>query len=104
VLGLLHPQENETRSCSLSTSSCFVCNVDLIIRLMVQKISAHSSLIDFPINKSTIVHFSLGKPCCLFFNIVHGFFLIPFSVVLLIEGYDQPQLFLVLGHLFAIIL
>jgi hypothetical protein len=40
----------------------------------------------FPIKK-TIVHFSLGKTILSFFNLVHGF-LIPFCVVLLIEGYD----------------
>ncbi len=66
---------------------------DLIIRLMLQKIPVLNirPLLIFPINKSTIVHFSLGKTILSFFNIIHAFFLIPFSVVLLIEGYDPAS-------------
>ncbi len=70
--------------------------MDLIIRLMLQKIPVLNirPLLVFPIKKSTIVHFSLGKTILSFFNIVHGFFLIPFSVVLLIEGYDPASVVL----------
>ncbi|TWI01212.1 hypothetical protein IQ05_00783 [Flavobacterium tiangeerense] len=67
--------------------------MDLIIRLMLQKIPVLNirPLLIFPINKSTIVHFSLGKTILSFFNIIHAFFLIPFSIVLLIEGYDPAS-------------
>lgn len=63
---------------------------DLIFRLMLQKIPVMNirPLLIFPIKKSTIVHFSLGKTVLSFFNVIHAFFLIPFSVVLIIEGYD----------------
>ena len=70
--------------------------MDLIIRLMLQKIPVLNirPLLIFPINKSTIVHFSLGKTILSFFNIIHAFFLMPFSVVLLIEGYDPASVVL----------
>ena len=63
---------------------------DLVFRLMLQKIPVMNirPLLIFPIKKSTIVHFSLGKTALSIFNIIHAFFLIPFSVVLIIEGYD----------------
>jgi multisubunit Na+/H+ antiporter MnhC subunit len=64
--------------------------IDLVIRLLLQKIPVMNirPMLVFPIKKSTIVHFSLGKTILSFFNLVHGFFLIPFCVVLIIEGYD----------------
>lgn len=64
--------------------------MDLIVRFMLQKIPVMNirPMLIFPIKKSTIVHFSLGKTILSFFNLVHGFFLIPFSVVLIIEGSD----------------
>ena len=64
--------------------------LDLIIRLMMQKIPVLNirPLLTLPFKKPTIVHFSLGKTALSFFNTVHAFFFIPFSIVLLIEGYD----------------
>jgi hypothetical protein len=64
--------------------------MDLVIRLLVQKIPVLNirPMLIFPIKKSTIVHFSLGKTVLSFFNLIHGFFIIPFGVVLIIEGYD----------------
>ncbi len=64
--------------------------IDLIIRLLLQKIPVLNirPLLGLPIKKSTIVHFSLGKTALSFFNIIHAFFFVPFSIVLLIEGYD----------------
>ena len=63
---------------------------DLIIRLMLQKIPVMDirPMLTLPIKSSTIVNFSLGKTYFSFFNFLHAFFFIPFSVVLLIEGYD----------------
>lgn len=70
--------------------------MDLVIRLMVQKIPVLNirPLLIFPIKKATIVHFSLGKTILSFFNLVHGFFLIPFSIVLMIEGFDVVHVIL----------
>jgi hypothetical protein len=69
---------------------------DLIVRLLLQKIPVMNirPLLIFPIKKSTIVHFSLGKTALSFFNIIHAFFLIPFSVVLIVQGYDPVAVIL----------
>lgn len=63
---------------------------DLLMRLFLQKIPVLNirPLLIMPINKSTIVNFSLGKTYLSVFNWLHFFFFIPFTVVLLIEGYD----------------
>lgn len=78
--------------------------VDLIIRLLLQKIPVMNirPLLILPIKKSTIVHFSLGKTALSFFNLVHGFFLIPFSVVLIIEGYDVLSVLLWFTAIFSL--
>lgn len=54
-------------------------------------------LLTLPINRSTIVHFTLGKTACSFFNWLHAFFFLPFSVVLMINGY--PILNVILWHI-----
>jgi len=66
---------------------------DLMIRLFLQKIPVMNiwPLLTLPIKKATIVNFSLGKTMLSFFNLVHSFFFVPFSIVLLIEGYDPLQ-------------
>jgi hypothetical protein len=63
---------------------------DLAIRLLMQAIPVLNikPLLTLAIQKQTIVHFSLGKTALSFFNIIHAFFFIPFTTVLLIEGYD----------------
>ena len=63
---------------------------DLIVRLLLQKIPVMNirPLLVFPIKKPTIVHFSLGKTVLSFFNLVHAFLFLPFSIVLIYEGYD----------------
>ena len=78
---------------------------DLIIRFMLQKIPVMNirPLLIFPIKKSTIVHFSLGKTILSFFNLIHGFFLIPFSVVLIVEGYDAVSVLLWFTGLFSLL-
>ncbi|HEY4628432.1 MAG TPA: DUF5687 family protein [Flavobacterium sp.] len=79
--------------------------MDLIVRFMLQKIPVMNirPLLIFPIKKSTIVHFSLGKTALSFFNLVHGFFLIPFSIVLIIEGYDVVSVVLWYTALFSLL-
>jgi hypothetical protein len=62
---------------------------DLGIRFLWQKIPVMNirPLLILPIKKSTMVHFSLGKTALSFFNLMHVFFFLPFSVVLYIENY-----------------
>jgi len=78
---------------------------DLIIRLLLQKIPVMNirPLLVFPIKKSTIVHFSLGKTALSFFNFVHAFFFLPFSVVLIYEGYDVLSVILWYTAMFSLI-
>lgn len=63
---------------------------DLLFRLFLQKIPVLNirPLLTLPFKKATIVNFSLGKTMLSFFNLVHSFFFVPFSIVLLIEGYN----------------
>jgi hypothetical protein len=74
--------------------------VDLIVRLFLQKIPVINikPLLVLPIKRSTIVNFALGKTAISFFNILHAFFLIPFSLVLVSQEYDPVHvLFWYLG-------
>ena len=70
--------------------------VDLLIRLLMQAIPVLNirPLLILPFKKPTIVHFSLGKTALSFFNWVHALFFVPFSIVLLIEGYDVTSIIL----------
>lgn len=79
--------------------------MDLIVRLMLQKIPVMNirPLLIFPIRKSTIVHFSLGKTILSFFNFVHAFFFLPFSIVLIYEGYDVVSVILWHTALFSLL-
>ncbi|WP_166921442.1 DUF5687 family protein [Flavobacterium poyangense] len=63
---------------------------DLVIRLLMQAIPVLNikPLLVLPFKKPTIVHFSLGKTVLSFFNWAHALFFLPFSIVLVIEGYD----------------
>ena len=63
---------------------------DLIIRFFLQKMPVMNvrQLLTLPIQKSLIVKYTLGKTILSYFNWVHLFFLLPFSVVLLHKGYD----------------
>ncbi|WP_347051475.1 DUF5687 family protein [Flavobacterium olei] len=67
---------------------------DLMIRLLLQSIPVLNikPLLVLPFKKPTIVHFSLGKTALSFFNWVHALFFIPFSVVLILNGYDVIQI------------
>lgn len=62
---------------------------DLVIRYFFQKMPVTNikPLLGLPIKRSVIVHFSLGKTAISFFNVLHAFFFIPFTVVLLMKGY-----------------
>jgi hypothetical protein len=63
---------------------------DLACRLFLQKIPVLNirPLLTLPFKRPTIVRFILGKTALSFFNWVHAFFFVPFTIVMLIEGYD----------------
>ncbi|NDI98562.1 hypothetical protein GWA97_05705 [Flavobacterium sp. LaA7.5] len=72
---------------------------DLLVRLFLQKIPIINirPLLTLPIKRGTIVNFALAKTAISFFNVIHSFFFIPFSIILLVEGYDP--LHVVFWHL-----
>ena len=81
----------------------FAITGDLIFRYLMQKLPVMNikPLLLLPIKKKTIVNYVLVKSSFSFFNIMSLFFYIPFSVVLIKEGYDTNG---VLGWLFLMIL
>ncbi len=62
---------------------------DLVIRYFFQKMPVTNikPLLGLPIKRGVIVHFSLGKTTISFFNVLHAFFFIPFTIVLVMKGY-----------------
>ncbi|MEX0290444.1 MAG: DUF5687 family protein [Flavobacteriaceae bacterium] len=64
--------------------------MDLYIRYMLQKMPIMNikPLLYLPFKKSEVVKYSLGKTIVSFFNWGHAFFFVPFSIVLLFEGYN----------------
>ena len=76
---------------------------DLVFRYIMQKLPVINikPFLILPIKKSKIVHFILIKSSFSFFNIMGLFFYIPFSVVLINQGYDTIG---VLGWLATMIL
>jgi Family of unknown function (DUF5687) len=77
---------------------------DLIVRLMLQKIPVLNikPLMNMNIQKQTIVNFCIGKTAVSFFNWLHALFFLPFTIVMLIEGYDVAAV--ILWHLSMIAL
>ena len=76
----------------LSTINTFIIYYlvgDLVLRYFFQKMPVTNikPLLTLPIKRNTIVHYSLGKTGISFFNIIHAFFFVPFTVVLLMHGY-----------------
>lgn len=69
---------------------------DLGLRLVMQKIPVNNikPLLTLNIKKRTVINFTIGKTMISFFNLIHAFFFVPFSVVLLIEGYDPVHVIL----------
>jgi len=62
---------------------------DLIFKYFLQKIPIVNikPFLYLPLKKNQIVKFGINKTMISFFNIWHAFFFIPFSIVLLIEGF-----------------
>ncbi|EAQ39717.1 hypothetical protein MED134_09501 [Dokdonia sp. MED134] len=63
---------------------------DLILRYMGQKMPVVNikPLLLLPFKKTKIVKFALGKTVLAFWNWMHAFFFIPFSIVLLAKGFN----------------
>lgn len=63
---------------------------DLAIRYFLQKMPVVNikPLLSLPVTRNAIVHFALGKTSVSFFNWIHGFWLVPFSIVLLFHGFS----------------
>ena len=76
---------------------------DLVVRYLMQKLPVMNikPFLILPIKKSKLVHYVLGKSSFSAFNIFGLFFYVPFSIVLINEGYTTYG---VLGWLFFIIL
>jgi uncharacterized protein DUF5687 len=70
--------------------------LDLIIRLLLQKIPVMNirPMLILPIKRPVIVNFSIGKTMLSFFNLIHAFLFVPFTIVLLKEGYDPTGVLL----------
>jgi uncharacterized protein DUF5687 len=64
--------------------------LDLVLRFFMQKTPVMNikPLLYINIRRNSIVNFALGKTMLSFFNVIHLFFFIPFSIVLLREGFD----------------
>ncbi|QLE01007.1 hypothetical protein HX109_05295 [Galbibacter sp. BG1] len=79
--------------------------IDLLFRYMLQKMPVVNikPLLYMPFKKGKIVQFSLWKTVFSFFNIIHAFFFIPFSVVLIINGYAPIQILAWLVGIFALL-
>ncbi len=61
---------------------------DLVFRYALQKMPVINikPLLILPFKKSKTVSFALGKTVLSFFNVIHGFFFVPFSILLIVKG------------------
>ncbi|QED36645.1 hypothetical protein FK178_02475 [Antarcticibacterium arcticum] len=68
----------------------FYLLLDLVIRYFLQKMPVMNirPFLVQNISRKSIVGYSLGKTMVSIFNILHLFFLLPFTIVLIVEGYD----------------
>ena len=80
----------------------FLLVADLIFRYLMQKLPVLNikPFLGLPIRKEKLVHFVLGKSAFSFFNFMPLFFYVPFSIVLIGQGYNALG---VVGWLFLMI-
>ena len=73
----------------------FYFAADLATKYFLQKLPIVNikPLLYLPLKKNQVVRFGINKTMISFFNIWHAFFFIPFSIVLLIEGYSFVNVF-----------
>lgn len=71
---------------------------DLAIRFFMQKMPTMNikPLLVLPIRRDTVVHFAIGKSIISFFNAIHLFWLLPFTVALFVN--DHPVQNVLLWH------
>lgn len=64
--------------------------MDLVFRQMLQKLPVMNirPMLILPVTRSYVVHFSLAKTSISYFNVLHYFFFLPFTIVLYTQGYD----------------
>ncbi|MCT4630181.1 DUF5687 family protein [Winogradskyella sp.] len=67
---------------------------DLLMRFFLQKLPVMSvkPLLTLPIKRATVVHYVLGKSVLNFFNFLPLFAVIPFSIMLIRDGYAVPMI------------
>ena len=75
---------------------------DLVFRYLMQKLPALKSkpLLNMPIKKKYLTHYILGKSVFSFFNIFAMFAIIPFAIMLVMNGYAVLS---VLAWLFSLL-
>lgn len=68
---------------------------DIIMRFFFQKLPVMSikPLLTLPIKRSSVVNFVLGKSALAFFNFLPLFAIIPFGIMLIIDGYEAGVVF-----------
>lgn len=73
----------------------FYLLLDLMFRFFLQKTPVMNikPLMSMNIRKNSIVKYTLGKSIISFFNWIHLFFLLPFSIVLIREGFEVVHVF-----------
>lgn len=66
---------------------------DLAFRFFMQQLPVMNikPYMVIPIKRKTVIHYLLGKTTLSFFNILPMFFFLPFSIVLLFQGYEPLQ-------------
>ena len=103
VLGFgIYPMLEEKKLNPFTTVNKFMIYyfvVDLVIRYFMQKMPVTNirPLLTLPIKRNTIVHFTLGKTSISFFNLLHAFFFIPFSIMLMLHDHEVSHV--ILWHL-----
>ncbi|GGK30830.1 hypothetical protein GCM10007962_26430 [Yeosuana aromativorans] len=62
---------------------------DLVIRFFMQQLPVMNikPLMTIPIKRETVIHYLLGKTAISFFNFLPLFIFLPFTIVLLVQGY-----------------
>jgi len=78
--------------------------LDLIIRFFFQSMPTLTirPFLNQNIKKNSIVHYTLSKTIISFFNFIHWFFFIPFTIVLLSKGFTLEVIFWCMSILFFI--
>lgn len=79
--------------------------LDLVVRYFLQKMPVLNikPLLVLPISRSKIVNYCLGKTAVSFFNWVHIFFFVPFSIMLIKNNFNTLEVFTWMIGMFFIV-